>query len=74
MGNTYNIHICANLCRGKSELFAFGAAATCGRSSGCKCSCEMSTGYHGDCLQTKDDTDFNIYKFTTALPRGRLNI
>ena len=57
---------CANICKGTSSMFAFGAKGL-GRDDlcnevGCRCLCEISASEDGTCTEIDND-GYRLYKF-----------
>ena len=60
-----SIHSCASICSSLATMFIYGTNSETCNDEGCKCWCETSARYGGNC-ETKSNTKFNLYRFTSG--------
>ena len=67
---------CANACHRLSSLFVYGRTSTsaCDAVYGCECYCESSTDENGECLETRVNNDYDLYRYTTSINMGETHL
>ena len=74
-GRLLNAVQCANACDLVSPLFIFGKKSTSAcKEDGCECFCESNTNEDGDCLQTRVNNEYDLYRYTTNNNMGEGNL